>query len=401
MNASASKLPRVVFIANSMYSPTLSGGDIHTLHMAEGAIRAGFPVHFFCGHALKAQIEARQLPVTLMLTDDGIMPPCRWDSFPGQLRMLRDYLGKTRRTLARLAEITPDDVVYLNTDFWWDSFPGIRSAARRKLMILGMDCPMLQEIAFRSRPDVTRLRLPSLHYWLAQNYSLRRFRHCPDKTLFYVHPNQVPRLRQLGYADRELVYISNGIDVARADAVPPQGKIYDVAWTGRVHPQKGIDDLLATLVYLREQLPDFRAILIGNVRAALEPRLAALGLQAHVHFSGYVSETEKFRLLKCSRVFLMPSKYESWGIVIGEALATGVPVVAYELAAYRPVFGDLLRYVAPFDLPAFQAAAGAAVRQQRAGDSPLPASKLIEFKRANSWEKAQEIFARQLSVPEF
>lgn len=396
MNASASKLSRVIFIANSMYSPTLSGGDIHTLHMAEGAIRAGFPVHFFCGHALKAQIEARQLPVTLTLTDDRIMPPCRWDSFPGQLRMLLDYLGKTRRTLARHAEITPDDVLYLNTDFWWDSFPGIRSRARRKLMILGMDCPALREIVARSRPDVTRLRLPSVHYWLAQNYSLRRFRRCPNKTLFYVHPNQVPRLRQLGYADRELVYISNGIDVARADAMPPQEKIYDVAWTGRVHPQKGIDDLLATLVYLRDQLPDFRAILIGNVRATLEPRLAALGLQAHVQFSGYVSEAEKFRLLKCSRVFLMPSKYESWGIVIGEALAAGVPVVAYELAAYRPVFGDLLQYVAPFDGAAFQTAAVMAVRQQRSGASSLPAAKLMEFKHANSWEKAQEIFCGQI-----
>jgi glycosyltransferase involved in cell wall biosynthesis len=396
MNASASKLPRVVFIANSMYSPTLSGGDIHTLHMAEGAVRTGFPVHFFCGHALKAQIETRQLPVTLTLTDDRIMPSCRWDSFPGQLRMLRDYLGKTRRTLARLDEITPDDVVYLNTDFWWDSLPGIRSRARRKLMILGMDCPTLREIAFRSRPDVTRLRLPSVHYWLAQNYSLRRFGRCPDKTLFYVHPNQVPRLRQLGYADRELVYISNGIDVARADAVPPQEKNYDVAWTGRVHPQKGITDLLATLAFLSQQLPDFRAVIIGNVRAALEPRLAALGLTSRVHFSGYVSEAEKFRLLKCSRVFLMPSKYESWGIVIGEALAAGVPVVAYELDAYRPVFGDLLQYAAPFDLAAFQATSLATVRQQRAGASPLPVPKLTEFKHANSWEKAQEIFCSRM-----
>jgi len=395
MNSRTQQLPRLVFIANSMYSPTLSGGDIHTLHMAEGAIRAGYQIHFFCGHALKAQLEARQLPVTLTLTDDHIMPACRWDSLQGQLRMLADYVRKTRRTLAQLDEITPEDVVYLNTDFWWDSLPGMRSRARRKLMILGMDCPTFAEVVKCARPDVKPVRLPSLHYWLAQNQSLRAFRRCPDKVLFHVHPNQVPRLRRLGYEERELVYISNGIDVAKADALPPQEKIYDVAWTGRVHQQKGIDDLLATLAFLKRQLPDFRAVIIGNVRTVLEPRIATLGLKANVHFTGYVNETDKFRLLKSSRVFLMPSKYESWGIVIGEALACGVPVVAYELEAYRPVFGSLLQYVAPFNLTAFQTTALAVVRGQRGEEILLPPEQLARFKHANSWEKAQEKFCAQ------
>lgn len=395
MNSRTQQLPRLVFIANSMYSPTLSGGDIHTLHMAEGAIRAGYRIHFFCGHALKAQLEARQLPVTLTLTDDHIMPSCRWDSLRGQFRMLVDYVRKARRTLAQLDEITPEDVVYLNTDFWWDSLAGMRSRARRKLMILGMDCPTFAEVVKGSRPDVKPIRLPSLHYWLAQNQSLRAFQRCPEKVLFYVHPNQVPRLLRLGYKESELVYISNGIDVAKADAMPPQEKSYDVVWTGRVHQQKGIEDLLATLVYLNQQLPDFRAVIIGNVRTVLEPRIETLGLKANVHFTGFVSETEKFRLLKSSRVFLMPSKYESWGIVIGEALACGVPVVAYELEAYRPVFDNLLQYVIPFDSNSFQTTALAVVRRQRGETVVLPPEQLARFKHDNSWKKAQEIFCAQ------
>jgi glycosyltransferase involved in cell wall biosynthesis len=375
-----------------MYSPTLSGGDIHTLHMAEGAIRAGYQVHFLTCHALKAQLDARGLPVTTTLTDDGLKPPCKWDSLRGQMRLLGEYAAKARRTMAALGEIQADDIVYINTDFWWDSFPGLRSRARRKLMILGMDCPTLSEIMFRSRPDVPQLRLPSIHYWLAQNFSLRRFRRRPDKVLFYVHPNQVPRLKQLGYQDRELVYISNGIDVAQANAVIPQEKIYDVAWTGRVHHQKGIDDLLATLAFLGRQLPDFRAVIIGNTRSALEPQIEALGLKAQVHFSGFVSEAEKFRLLKCSRLFLMPSKYESWGIVIGEALACGVSVVAYELGAYRPVFGNLINYVPAFDQAGFCQTALSTVRALRAGETPLSASQVKDFILANSWQNAEDKF---------
>ena len=98
---------RVVFIANSMYSEILSGGDIHTLQMAEGAIRAGYRVHFLAGHAMKAQLNARRYPVTITVTDKGVMAPRKWESLSGQLAMLLDYLGRLRGTFARLSRSTP------------------------------------------------------------------------------------------------------------------------------------------------------------------------------------------------------------------------------------------------------------------------------------------------------
>ena len=67
------------------------------------------------------------------------------------------------------------------------------------------------------------------------------------------------------------------VDAARAGRVPPQEKIYDAVWIGRVHRQKGIDDLLATLLYLSQTIKDFRAVLIGNLRE-LKPRVESMGL---------------------------------------------------------------------------------------------------------------------------
>ena len=63
-----------------MYSRILSGGDVHTLMMAEGAIRRGHPVHFFAGHGLKLQLDERKLPVGLSLTDPGLLSVEQWDS---------------------------------------------------------------------------------------------------------------------------------------------------------------------------------------------------------------------------------------------------------------------------------------------------------------------------------
>ncbi len=375
-----------------MYSRILSGGDVHTLMMAEGALRHGHPVHFFAGHGLKLQLDERKLPVELTLTDDGLLPVEKWDSLKGQVTLLYDYTRRVRGSFRELSRITPEDCVYLNTDFWWDVLPGMRSRAKRKLMILGMDSPTLGEVLAASRADVKPIRLPSLHYWASQQLGLRWFRRCERKRLFYVHPDQKPRLLRMGYREEELVYISNGVDVARADAITEQPKQYDVVWTGRVHAQKGIEDLLATLAHLAREMPDFKAVLIGKVKERLEPRVRELGLERHVTFSGYVSEDEKFRLLKCSRLFLMPSRYESWGIVVGEALACEIPVLAYHLDCYPAVFGELVRYVPCFDAERYRGEAGRLVRELRSGQNYLEPAKLRQFKGENSWAAAQQKF---------
>ena len=170
-----------------MYSNIVSGGEIHTCNLTTSAIAAGYRVHFLTGHALKAELERRGLPVTITVTDKQIMAPRDFGTLPGQLSLLVDYSKRLRGTLPRLDEIGFDDVVYSATDFWWDIIPVLRSKAQRKILYLGMDCPTFGEIIIKHRPDVKSIRLPSLHYWLTQHMALRLFRHCPRKRLIYTH----------------------------------------------------------------------------------------------------------------------------------------------------------------------------------------------------------------------
>jgi len=87
------------------------------------------------------------------------------------------------------------------------------------------------------------------------------------------------------------------------DAVPAQPRVYDAVWIGRVHRQKGIDDLLNTLAHLAQCVPHFKCIFIGNLRESMGPMIAARGLERHVEFSGFVSEEEKIRLFKRAGYF--------------------------------------------------------------------------------------------------
>ena len=214
--------------------------------------------------------------------------------------------------------------------------------------------------------------------------------------VFHLHPAMRPHLLKLGCTDDELTCVSYGLDVKQTEAVPDQQRIYDVVWIGRVHRQKGIDDLMATLAHLAKRMKDFRAIFIGNLEESLRPEVQRLGLAQQVEFSGFVSEQEKIRLFKASRLFLMPSRHEGSPRVIGESIICRVPVVAYDIPNYRPLFGGYVRYVPPFDLAAFQQAAESEVLKMRKGDNYLERMNLADFKRENSWETTQAKFVEAL-----
>jgi glycosyltransferase involved in cell wall biosynthesis len=387
---------KVFFISNGKYGDSVGGGDLHGYQMAEAALQAGYDARFIGGHALNEYLVKRGFNGAISLSDRKRLPPFDASTLAGQFRLLFDYWRRFFGTFLHLKQIQPEDYVHAVTDFWFDVIPAVICRARRKLSLLGMDAPTLGEILRQDRPDVTALRLPSLYFWASQNGSLRLLRRCANKRLLYVHPAMRQRLLRMGYRESEIIFGSNGMDVAAADHAATVEKTYDVVWIGRVHPQKGIDDLVATLAHLARALGDFRALMIGRVKEELAPKIEAAGISARVEFSGFVSEVDKFRLFKATRVFLMPSHYESWGLVIGEALACGVPVVAYDLAAYRPVFGDFLRYVPCFDLAGFQREAEAQVRKTRAGENYLDSLDLAGFKWANSWETVRAKFVEAL-----
>lgn len=383
---------RLVCIVNGIYSTQLGGGDIYFSYIARAALEAGYSLHCYGGHAFKEYLERMGIPATVTLTDSRKENFGSVASLNDQARLLWDFAKRCWNSLWKLDVIQPEDCVYAMSDYWFDSIPLMLCRARSKIMYLGMMAPTLREVITRGRADVTASRLNSIYYWASQQFSVRLFRFSKRKIFTYGHPEMRAYLKRFGYRDDELADCSNGMDVDAADRVPSQPKQFDIAWTGRVHPQKGIDDLLATIAAMAKRFPDFRAVIIGKSKDVLAPKIEAMGLSPHVTFSGLVSEEEKFRLLKASRLFVMPSRYESWGIVIGEALAAGIPVVGYDLACYRPVFGEFMRYVTPFDFNEWLRTVEQTVAELRAGRNYLDGLKLSELKQSLSWKTTQASF---------
>ena len=142
----------------------------------------------------------------------------------------------------------------------------------------------------------------------------------------------------VGHLGRDTVVVPNGLDVAAYTRGVPgracEGRVGGpprLLFLGRGgERRKGLDVLLAALPALRRAHPDLEVLVAGPGPRSLPPGCRNLGL---------VDEDDKRALLRSADVFVAPhTARESFGIVVLEAMASGVPVVASDL----PPFVDLL-----------------------------------------------------------
>jgi glycogen(starch) synthase len=150
--------------------------------------------------------------------------------------------------------------------------------------------------------------------------------------------------------------IGNGVERALFDQPRVLGR--DVLCIGRLElGGKGLDLLLAAWSRVAGQL-DGDLVIAGRGPDERRVRQLAdrLGVAGRVRFVGWVSGAEKAQLLAASRVVVVPSRAETFGIVAVEALAAGTPVVAFDIPCLREVVpADVGCLVPAFDVDALAA----------------------------------------------
>ena len=143
----------------------------------------------------------------------------------------------------------------------------------------------------------------------------------------------------------DAVLIPNGVDVARfQDAQPLPGRPTGptVSFLGRIdEDRKGLAVLLEALPELVRRVPDVRLLVAGPGAAGEVREAIPRSLSDRVELLGLVSEADKARVFASGTVYCAPNTHgESFGIVLAEAMATGTPVVASDLEAFRRVLDD-------------------------------------------------------------
>jgi len=140
--------------------------------------------------------------------------------------------------------------------------------------------------------------------------------------------------------DGELLIVPNGVDVERfagaKPAVLPVGR--HLLFVGRLEERKGFPVAVAAFARLAERYPDLRLLVVGDgsERDAVDDLPPAV--RARVEMLGRVDDDRLAGYLRAATLYLGPATGgESFGIVLAEAMAAGLPIVASDIAGYRDV----------------------------------------------------------------
>lgn len=150
-------------------------------------------------------------------------------------------------------------------------------------------------------------------------------------------------LEQTAANDRDKLHVVHcGVPL---DALAPRhhdGRGTRVLFVGRLEPVKGVPLLVEAIAVVSRTKPEVELDIVGDGsdRAGLEAQAERLGIAARVRVLGFRSQSEVRDLLRRADVFALPSFAEGVPMVLMEAMAAGVPVVATRIAGVPELVED-------------------------------------------------------------
>ena len=114
-----------------------------------------------------------------------------------------------------------------------------------------------------------------------------------------------------------------------------------VLFSAKLQPWKRPQDLLEALA--RVEMPTVRLVFAGDgpLRAEVEERAKALGIESRVKFLGFVNQTKLPAVYASADLLVLPSEYDAFGLVVNEAMLCGCPVLASDrVGAVRDLIED-------------------------------------------------------------
>lgn len=120
------------------------------------------------------------------------------------------------------------------------------------------------------------------------------------------------------------------------------GASHRLLYVGRLHYVKGLPLLLESIAILRERYPHIHLDIVGAgpEKARLEATLSRYGIEEHVTLHGYWSQAQLRERLSRYGIFVMASFAEGIPLVLMEAMAAGVPVIAPRVGGIPELIED-------------------------------------------------------------
>ena len=347
------------------------------------------------GHALPDRLDGVENVTFIWGTSDW-----RWSSWYNRTRIGAFVSGllsrgfasvRLRRQVARRHREDPYDVVYQFSNI--ESLAVPASLAHSVPLVIHPETHIMGELRFmiserrlalRCQPAYTLLIAVAVMSVrsLVQRLSIRRAR-------LLVCISGVFRdhlVRDYGFPLERTVVVPNPVQLGRfdeADLTREIGAPPTILVLGRIAVRKGVEDVVAVARTLLARGIDVRILVIGRTSLFSDYTKLLEDLPPeNSEFLGAIPPAEVPAMLARSDLLLQASKYEPFGLTVGEALAAGVPVVATtEVGAIEGVDGSVLSAVRPGDVGGMVAAIAAMLDRLRARPGELRTKARAEAER--------------------
>jgi len=115
-----------------------------------------------------------------------------------------------------------------------------------------------------------------------------------------------------------------------------------ILFLGSLQPRKNLEFLVSAFSLIAEDTPHHLILAgaPGSSSEELHKQVVRLGINDRVIFTGYIDDKERAALYQHSELFVYPSKYEGFGLVLLEAMSFGIPVITTNVSSLPEVVED-------------------------------------------------------------
>jgi glycosyltransferase involved in cell wall biosynthesis len=334
------KKPTLLVIANTNIGTSLSGGDQIFLNIVK-YWQPYFDVTVLGSsesHRLLAQKHLHQINFIMTDSASPYSTTNLWQLFRHYLRRL----SKGLIAIIRHSELRHFDYVYTASDFWPDFGLGYLLKLLRPQICwlagyyLFAPWPLDPQSPYFKNHQI----LKGLVYYLCQIPSHFIASYFTDY-IFVTSEPDVDKFRK-HQQNKHISVIRGGVYVPNfstyrqsLDFIPISKRPYAACFLGRLHPQKGVLELIDIWAIVRHRLPSAKLIIVGDgeLLPSIKAKIGALGLDQHIFLAGFQTGIPKYRIFRQSKIVVHPSVFDSGGMAAAEAMAWGLPGVSFDLPA--------------------------------------------------------------------
>jgi glycosyltransferase involved in cell wall biosynthesis len=330
-----------ILIATGIFSSKIiGGGDVVFIEIGKHLIKIGANVTIITSKAGEKLCRRAGLEARFWIIDDEevsriIIP-----------RLILIWLKRAIKASILLAKIKFNQMTLIvsTSDLFFENIPllFVKDRSVKRFSIFHMVYP-IKKFKATFRKKIKMLDPMDFLFYFQQMLTIWVLKQACD--IVFALSNTLLFLRNRGIPSNRIVTFDQGVSQQLIHNVIVEGKKYDGCWIGRYSPRKGIEDLITIWKLVCERKSNATLVIIGS--AAYDHRLKSLisnnQIEQRVRLEGFVSDDKKFKILKETKVFLFPSYWEGWPIAVCEALACGLPVIAYDLPVYRVFTGGIVR----------------------------------------------------------